>query len=138
LPDPNDASEFGPLHDTMSELVGDRPEVIKWLLRHGAVVDQRGPINATPLICAARHGLSETLRVLIANGADINASTEIDDDETALMVAAARGHESIVNALLTHGADAHRKNRWGRNAARLADERGHDAIARLIRDTTKS
>jgi len=135
LPNPIDVSDFGPLHDAINEL-GDRPEVVEWLLGHGAFVDQRGLVNSTPLIMAARNGLLETLKVLLASGAGVNASTQIDDDETALMVAAKRGHTSAVEVLLGHGADTERKNRWGRDAAKLADEHGHEDIAWLIRRST--
>jgi len=56
------------------------------------------------LMTAARTGNAETVRMLIARGADANAR-ESSLGETALMWAAAENHPEAVRALIEHGAD---------------------------------
>jgi hypothetical protein len=133
-PDPADAGNSGPLHAAMDNL-GDRPDVIAWLLRHGAEVNQRGSSNTTPLMNAAGRGWKETVQVLLGAGADVNASTIIDDDSTALMLAAIAGHKEIVVLLIAHGADVgHRERISGLNAVELAERNRNHELARLIRE----
>jgi ankyrin repeat protein len=74
-------------------------------------------------------------KVLLDHGADINLSEEIDDDCTALMIAAEMGHESIVRMLLAKGADVTYRSRLfpEKDAAEHAAENGHHKIADLIR-----
>jgi ankyrin repeat protein len=57
------------------------------------------------LLTAVARGRAETVRALLAAGADPNVR-QPDTGLTALMVAAGRGHGDIVTALLTAGADA--------------------------------
>jgi uncharacterized protein len=62
------------------------------------------PHGETPLMAAARAGDSESVRVLIAAGADPNAREETQG-ETALMWAAAENHADTVRVLVAGGAD---------------------------------
>ncbi len=132
-PQAEDVSDWGPLNDSLS-LIGNRVDVVQWLLEHGAEVDRRGDCNATVLIDAAGRGFKDIVDLLLAKGADVDAGTIVDDDVTALMCAAETGHCEIVETLLEYGADAKRKNRWGVDAAQLADTAGNDEIAALIRN----
>jgi ankyrin repeat protein len=61
------------------------------------------------LMTAARTGNAETVRMLIARGADANAR-ESSLGETALMWAAAENHPEAVRALIEHGADANARS----------------------------
>jgi hypothetical protein len=131
--DPADASDGGALHDAIASL-GDRPDVIAWLIDHGANVDQRGINDDTPLIAAARRGFDGSVRVLLSRGAQINLAPAIDDGLTALMAAASRGHSSTVEILLAAGADRRAKSRYGLDAAAIAGVKGHDDVARRIRE----
>ncbi|MBT3380947.1 MAG: hypothetical protein HN742_16155 [Lentisphaerae bacterium] len=56
-----------------------------------------------PLISAAQGGHSDVVRLLVANGADVNLQGEAWD--AALHHAAYRGHLEIVKFLVTNGAD---------------------------------
>lgn len=73
-----------------------------------------------PIVSAALEGNLELVNKLIAEGADVNATTTeaIGDGDfgigaTALMVAAAYGHADIVTALLEAGADPNQKDKRG-------------------------
>lgn len=134
---PREWSDFGPLYHAMS-LLGNCPEVIEWLLEHGAEIERRGHNNWTPLLAAVFSGSEEIVKMLLDYGADVNASTGIDDDLTPLMAAATMGHEGIVNILLAHGAGTHRRNRWGLDAAEVAESAGHNGLARMIRSRGRS
>ena len=65
---------------------------------------ERDPSGTTPLHRAAAH--PEALRLLLAHGADANAR-DVDDNASALHVAAAEGHLASVRVLLDAGADVH-------------------------------
>jgi len=127
---PEEVSDCGPLHDAL--WLGDRADVIEWLIQHGAEVDRRGVSNMTPLLFAIGCGYENSARILVQHGADVNASTEVDDDTTPLMAAAETGNRAFVEMLLAHGADRERKNRWGKNAAEIAQDTKHQEIANLL------
>ena len=69
---------------------------------------------------------------MLGGGADPNARNRYN--QTALMVAAQRGHAAIVEALLQAGAKLDATAKYSLSAAMLAVVAGHQAIAlRLIR-----
>jgi ankyrin repeat protein len=86
-------------------------------------------------MAASRSGWGDIVQLLLDAGADVNASTEVDENETALMVAAAAGHEPVVRLLLEHGANRGHQNVWAKDAAQLAMENGHTGIAKLLRES---
>ena len=55
-------------------------------------------------MAAARAGDLDTVRLLLAHGADVEA-TERDRRQTALMWAVAQGHAAVAQVLIEHGAD---------------------------------
>lgn len=78
------------------------PVRIKYLAAHGADLDKRDSMGATPLISAANARDSATVELLLKLGADVN---ERDGDGfTPLMEAAYRDHVPSADALLQHGA----------------------------------
>jgi len=103
----------------------DAAEIVEMLLAHGAAVDQRGPNDYTPLHWAAGQGDLAVVEMLLANGADPNQITRIDDLETALEVAAAAGHDVVVRRL----APLTNRLEW-EEASRLGDVA---SLNRLIR-----
>jgi len=70
------------------------------------------------LIHAAEKGDTETVKMLLNKGADVNAKDK--DGETALMYAAQKGHTEIVEILLINGADINAKDKDGNTALILA------------------
>ena len=116
-------------------------EIAKLLLEHGADVNSKDRYGATALSYAAGAGFTEMVKLLLKYGADINAKSyggyppgiEAAGEKIALMHAAARGHIETVNVLLEHGADVNAKNEYGKTASKLASERGHKEIAKLLK-----
>ena len=88
--------------------------------------DSKDRDGRTPLMFAAAGGLSDTVKLLLDNGADVNARTEVGG--TALIYAAAMGQLECVKLLIEHGADKTIRNDNGYTANSVARERGHSAI----------
>ena len=76
------------------------------------------------LYSAAHYGHVDTVKVLLANGADVAAN-----DNEALRLAAAYGHVNTVKVLLVVGADVAARNN---EALRLAAEKGHGEVVRIL------
>ena len=75
------------------------------LLRHGAAVDGDGsPDDATPLIVAAQYPQSETVRILLAAGADPSARD--DEGDTPLGLCLRRDDHATAELLRLCGAEA--------------------------------
>jgi len=110
---------------------GDYVQVLA-LLQAGADVNARSRINGyTPLIWASSRGHTETVHVLLEEGAEVDA--RLGDGQTALMRASENGHVEIVEALLAAGADVNASTDNGITALRLAELRHHEEIVELLR-----
>ena len=77
------------------------------LLNAGAVVQDEGPGQWSPITIAAAYGTAEMVRLFIQAGADPNAIDRINCNQTTLIWAARSGEQSgeKVRALLAAGAD---------------------------------
>jgi len=88
------------------------------------------------LIEAARDGKTREVALLIDRGADVNAFYTIlvgaRPGQTALMYAAASGHEETARLLLAKGADVNLANGDGLTALYNAANAGHTDIVRLL------
>ncbi|MEO7725711.1 MAG: ankyrin repeat domain-containing protein, partial [Burkholderiales bacterium] len=102
-------------------------DATRHLLTRGAEVNQPG---WTPLMYAASGGHLNVARLLISNGAQVNATAE--NGNTPLMMAAREGHAAVVSLLLASGADAGLQTASGATAASIAQERKHPQILDLI------
>jgi len=90
---------------------GNASEVIR-LLDAGTPVDERsGRYQETPLMVAARRGTLDLVKMLLARGANVNASSPYAG--TALHAAAYRGRLDICQALIAAGADVNAPNEEG-------------------------
>jgi ankyrin repeat protein len=111
----------------------DGADVVRILLRAGARTEVRARmsmLNGTPLMWAAAQGRTETVQVLVAAGADVNAGDE--QGTTPLMRAAQAGHAATVRALLAGGAAVNDQNGRGATALMAAAGMGHRAIVRVL------
>ncbi len=79
---------------------------------------------------AARVGHTETVRALLAAGADVNAKTPTGG--TALMITARFGHPEIAQALIAAGADVNATDEDGKTALARATGGGHTEIVRVL------
>lgn len=79
------------------------------------------------ILCVASGAATGILELLFDRGADGNErGTEW---RTALMHAARLGHADVCKLLLEHGADPRACDMWGRTAAEIARESGHERLS---------
>lgn len=84
---------------------------------------------ALQLACA--QGWTEIVDVLVANGANVLASSSTK--QTPLMYAAQAGHEAVARVLVGRGANLLAVDSEGRTAAMLAEQGGHGVVAEMLR-----
>ncbi|WP_397473238.1 ankyrin repeat domain-containing protein [Pusillimonas sp.] len=101
------------------------------LIAKGAEVNRLG---WAPLHYAASKGHLETVKLLLANKAMVNAPSP--DGTSPLMMAAYSGSEEVVRALLNAGADATARNLRGEDAADWARRKNHNQLAAQLDDLT--
>jgi ankyrin repeat protein len=88
------------------------------------------------LLSAIRSNDIETAKLLIENGADVNAKNNYNG-WTPLIKAVWDGHIKIAKLLLEHGADVNAKNNAGETALAIATERGNKDIVKVIEEAMK-
>jgi ankyrin repeat protein len=89
-------------------------EVVRLLVEHGGDINEVDDWGRTPLMWAAEYAEVETVRAMIALGADVNRVTEPNMNgwnghETALSLARANKRADVVAELRRHGA---REGAW--------------------------
>ena len=125
--DVNAKNESGTTALINASFVGDT-EIVKYLIEHGAKIDERAKDGLTVLMCAvARDSNPDTVEYLIEKGADVNAKT--DTGATALMLASSvvRNLE-IVKCLGEHDAKIDEKTKEGMTALMCAAARSADNL----------
>jgi ankyrin repeat protein len=70
---PLDKPGWSPLHYAAS---GPEPRIVGLLLERGARVDAESPDRTTPLMMAARYGKEESVKLLLARGADAKRTND--------------------------------------------------------------
>ena len=78
-----------------------RHEVVSLLVDRRANIEHRAKTGLTPLMEAASGGYVEVGRVLLEKGADVNAPPVPSSRDTALTIAADKGHNRFVDLLLS-------------------------------------
>jgi uncharacterized protein len=72
-------------------------EIVSWLLEKGANPNYRYGPSYTPLLAAAANGRLDILKLLLAQGADLKATS--NDGKSALSIATERNHSAVVEFL---------------------------------------
>jgi ankyrin repeat protein len=86
----------------------------------------------TPLHFAALLGMCDVAQFLIIERSqDVNARRSFDN-RTPLFIASERGHDTLVQILLQHGAAANDHDLNGSTPLHLASERGHLEVSRSL------
>lgn len=115
--------------------VGDDPALLDLTLEHGADVSAKDSFNGTGLIRAADRGFVRICERLIEAGVDLDHVNSLG--WTALLEAVVLGggdtaHQKVVALLLDKGADRSVKDREGRTALQIAQERGYAEMVALL------
>jgi ribosomal protein S6 len=82
------------------------------------------------LAAAAYRGDQDKVKLLIANGADIDAADKCKN--TPLSLSVNKGYEKIVEVLIDNGADINQVNKHGRTPLLDAAHKGHENIVKLL------
>jgi len=103
---PNDTNHFG---DTLLVMAianqGDDPDIVRWLLDHGAQENKvTGLRQTSALISAVGAGAVKTVRLLLERGADV--AVHDGNNRTALDVAKAHNNTELVQLLEEYAAKA--------------------------------
>jgi len=122
------ANSYGDTALKLAALHG-RTSIARKLRARGAQVETPG---WTPLIYAATGGHDEMVRYLLAEGANINATSP--NGTTALMMAVREEKFSTAELLIARGANVNMRNEQGATALSYAEQSGDTAlVARLKR-----
>ncbi|KAL8749751.1 MAG: hypothetical protein Q9184_006681 [Pyrenodesmia sp. 2 TL-2023] len=97
------------------------------LASRGARVRQSGALREV-----VKGGSAELVECLLDCGADVNGVEE-PGGPSPLLIAAHEGHQDVVRLLLDRGADADAVDRHGRDAAAIANEKGHQGVERIVK-----
>lgn len=114
----------------MAATLGDRPAMVRWLLRQGADPLARDAEGFSPLMLAVREGLPGPAAELATY-----SRSELD---SALLVAALLGRASVIDELTNYGASVFARTDDGRTPLMLAAENGHVEAVELLIDIGSS
>jgi len=89
---------WSPLHYAAT---GPEPKIVQLLLERGATVDAESPNRTTPLMMAARYGKEESVKLLLARGADLKRTNDLN--MTAADFARGAGRDSLAAQLSKPG-----------------------------------
>ncbi len=106
------------------------PEKLALLLKAGATPDM-GSDDMLPLTTAALTDQPDLIKLLLDNGANINAVTP-ETGRTALHQAAIMGHAEVVRLLLQRGAAPARPDKSGKTPRQIAEQMKQSAVAELL------
>src|ERR1035441_8903076 len=116
------------IHDVVES--GDL-EKVKTLIKHNKNLVNRGDsAGHTPLHGASSRGQMDMTKLLIANGANVNAQSW--RGATPLQFAAGDGRKEIVELLLANNADVNLEAKSGETALHNAAYDGHIEVVKLL------
>jgi ankyrin repeat protein len=103
-----------------------------FLEKDKSAVKLRSYSGDTPLHVASRRGHLKVAEVLLANGAEVNATDNSSSKLTPLHWAAIHGHREVVALLLAHGANQSLKSWDNKTALDHARENGDAGTIQLL------
>lgn len=137
---PNIASDFGrrpidTIMDNYTYSYGDQKELVGMLAAKGADVGMspHAQMMFSPLHLAARNGKVEDMKLVLSRNVPVDQPARTPDGMTPLMLAAENGKADAVSFLISQGADALKKDNYGRTAISFAASGGSEkAIDALL------
>lgn len=81
--------------------VRNDPELVQWLLDHGADISMQDALGDTPLNWATYYGHQDLVALYLENGADWSVASK---QGTAVDIAMHRGHQGLVQFFIERGA----------------------------------
>lgn len=135
---PNSVHKRGASVLMASCLHGGYIDIANSLLKKGAdpkyICESNDPLynGGTALYCAAEQGNYEIVKLLLANGCDVNAGNK--KAGTPIVPASLNGHNHIVEALLEAGADVNGQNCLGFTALDCAASHGNLKLLIILLD----
>lgn len=109
-----------------------RHDVVSLLVDRKANIEHRAKTGLTPLMEAASGGYVEVGKVLLDKAADVNAPPVPSSRDTALTIAADKGHFRFVELLINRKAAIDVKNKKGNSPLWLACNGGHLEVVQLL------
>jgi hypothetical protein len=124
-------------HLTMGLLTREEPAYLNWLRLHDpddpwekTDLEKSADSILVPLYYAALLGLSTVTKLLLDQGADVNARG--GRYSNALQAASAEGHEQVVKMLLNAGANVNAQGGFCGNALQAALVGGHQQVVKTL------
>jgi Ankyrin repeats (3 copies)/Ankyrin repeat len=115
-------------------------DIIEYLISEGADVNVPNDYGVTPFIGLCAKGRLDLVQLAAKHGGDVNSSFVAKIGEgtgtknfSPLQAAAARGQRDVVEFLLSRGADPRTRDSDGRTLLKLAESKGHEKVAGLLR-----
>jgi ankyrin repeat protein len=115
-------------------------KTVELLLKAGAAVNATNGFGASPLMAAAASGDFDAVKILVKNGADVNAHSRGGEPQviwgggrSALMWAANRGDKAMAKYLLDHAAEVNSPEGFGSALTQAAWNDQADMAAFLLK-----
>ncbi|OQS00668.1 hypothetical protein ACHHYP_02912 [Achlya hypogyna] len=107
-------------------------QIVEWLLRAGANINQFPEGGATPLYVAAQNGHGAVVELLLAAEANVNQARH--DGVTPLLTATSNGHNQVVSLLIKAKANVNLAAKTGSTPLSFAAQYGHGSIVAMLLD----